>query len=784
MSELQRNKSLYGLLAEGEVAVPDYQRDYAQGRVEDKKVEDTRVRFVEDLVKASGEGEHVAHMGLVYGSGNRMFDGFVAVDGQQRLTTAFLFHLYLAKMCDDAAVLDALSRFGWHGRVYASEFLEFLLAEPMPGGSVERISSWIHGSPRYFSIWERDPTVRGMVVMLDEIHRQLAPENKTSLAGRLMELKSEKCRVVFDYLRLEDGTDELQYLKMNSRGRDLTTYELFKQKFQSESRLPESLIDKMDNRWLWFMDERASRNEVPVGAGSLAEPDLFYQNFINELTLWMAIKHDEAYPSLIDDIVGSKLKGNRTDTGFVPFNAYAVLQHNPAEFERTFDWVVDNYDVLSAIVDGFCYAGQHARTDHIFLDPSWPVRYWFAAILRFAELTDYARVDGSLFKRWWRPIHNLTSNSNPGSENYPQLIRSMESLDLDMLRFLTDHLEPLPAFNGEQWREEVYKAHCICRDEAFTDEFTRQEHRRRFQGRIRLLLPDDECRCLNIDRFRLFAAGFDRLVSDRYDDKASDFDFVKALISFDFHTEGYVRPHQVKLKFQNGHMRDGWVAVRLKRMLMRYVECGSPANVPAFLSECVNDWRREIRSKSYMERYELSWIGYFYEQEALCREAYLDSDYGRLMNKNKGQLCNSVWLYKKTNSNDGDLLLSNRRHEVIGRLINPDMARSETDLGYEIVLDLPAYPGLVAGFTPWRIWVGVRKTDSRFRVPCINRAKGYASSDNYAVWRWFPEDETQCFYEAEQEPLGTYLDRLKERFDAFCREFIVDISAPSGGIEG
>ena len=49
MSKIESDKTLYKLLSEP-LLVPDYQRDYAQGRVNDLKILDTRVNFVADII--------------------------------------------------------------------------------------------------------------------------------------------------------------------------------------------------------------------------------------------------------------------------------------------------------------------------------------------------------------------------------------------------------------------------------------------------------------------------------------------------------------------------------------------------------------------------------------------------------------------------------------------------------------------------------------------------------------------------------------------------------------
>ena len=71
MSKIESDKTLYKLLSEP-LLVPDYQRDYAQGRVNDLKILDTRVNFVADIIAAATNQEHI-HLGLVFGSDNNRF---------------------------------------------------------------------------------------------------------------------------------------------------------------------------------------------------------------------------------------------------------------------------------------------------------------------------------------------------------------------------------------------------------------------------------------------------------------------------------------------------------------------------------------------------------------------------------------------------------------------------------------------------------------------------------------------------------------------------------------
>lgn len=184
MSIIVRDKTFYQLLSEL-LLVPDYQRDYAQGRINDKKIEDMRKQFVKDILAAS-VNEKQTHLGLVFGSNNNGLKGFVAVDGQQRLTTCYLFHLYLSKRLgknSNSELSTRLSNFVWHGRLYASEFTEFLVNTiwEVPTEMHPPLSKIFKQSVDYFVIWEKDPTVNNMLVILDEIHLLMWQLNEDSL---------------------------------------------------------------------------------------------------------------------------------------------------------------------------------------------------------------------------------------------------------------------------------------------------------------------------------------------------------------------------------------------------------------------------------------------------------------------------------------------------------------------------------------------------------------------------------------------------------------------------
>ena len=76
------------------IEIPIIQRDYAQGRLS-KDVSRIRKQFINSLYNAiTGKSEPIK-LDFVYGNVTNSI--LIPLDGQQRLTTLFLLHWYIAK---------------------------------------------------------------------------------------------------------------------------------------------------------------------------------------------------------------------------------------------------------------------------------------------------------------------------------------------------------------------------------------------------------------------------------------------------------------------------------------------------------------------------------------------------------------------------------------------------------------------------------------------------------------------------------------------------------------
>ena len=78
--------------------------------------------------------------------------------------------------------------------------------------------------------WEDEPTIKSMLNVLDHMHEKLAQMDHASTLARLTD--RQKPAIAFHVLDLSDmGLDEDIYIHMNSRGKPLTDFEIFKARF-------------------------------------------------------------------------------------------------------------------------------------------------------------------------------------------------------------------------------------------------------------------------------------------------------------------------------------------------------------------------------------------------------------------------------------------------------------------------------------------------------------------------------------------------------------------------
>ncbi|QTR48274.1 DUF262 domain-containing protein [Thiothrix litoralis] len=208
------------------ITIPMIQRDYAQGR---KSAAEGNIRreLLSDVDKNINTG---LHLDFIYGSVDEKLLIFTPLDGQQRLTTLFLLHWYVAARNNylNDNEKNRLTKFRYETRISSTDFIAALVDSigsiTVENTSKKNLSEKIKDCTWFFSSWEHDPTVSAMLVILDAIHEKFC--------GKIDSLVNIN-KLTFDFINLDDFklTDDL-YIKMNARGVPLTPFENFKSKFE------------------------------------------------------------------------------------------------------------------------------------------------------------------------------------------------------------------------------------------------------------------------------------------------------------------------------------------------------------------------------------------------------------------------------------------------------------------------------------------------------------------------------------------------------------------------
>ena len=262
--------TFWRLVEEFKIIVPIIQRDYAQGRKDDLKIEQIRKTFIQHLLEKINQNSHKSDLDFVYGS--VVDEQLKLLDGQQRLTTLFLLHWYLAWKSDvilDKTIQEKLLRFSYETRTSSRDFIKSLI-EQAPNlkciwdhDHTKKLSERIENEAWYFSIWKKDPTVQSILEMLDEIDLQFRAKEQDSQpynAAQMWDNLVTHQVLTFYFLRMDDFalTDEL-YIKMNARGVQLTEFENFKAWLQGytedeiDAQVRKDFFSKLDREWTDFL---------------------------------------------------------------------------------------------------------------------------------------------------------------------------------------------------------------------------------------------------------------------------------------------------------------------------------------------------------------------------------------------------------------------------------------------------------------------------------------------------------------------------------------------------
>ena len=527
------------------VRIPIIQRDYAQGR---SSAHEVRKAFLKALLSyLQAEGTH--DLDFVYGAVSESQD-FLLLDGQQRLTTLFLLHWYLAQISDspEARVAyyhcmltsEGQVRFSYETRPSAKDFCQALLAETrerrLELKREDTLSDLIKEQPWYFLSWDRDPSITAMLTMLDDIHKVFYMERD----GLVKLLDQDNPRLSFQFLDLKGFglTDDL-YIKMNARGKSLTSIETFKANLEQylrhelhDEQRAKTFADKMDGQWadlMWCYRD----TQYPEHASD-RQWERIFQNLLS-------------YGYALSEGVGPNRELSRLHRDFLSFNAYKELG---CINEKSLDFITSVLDVLYNGEDKIHeWLGEEFRV-YFSAEPYWDslienkqetdnarkqdwtynarlIFYaYIAYLIKFQPQRDNP-VDVQALGEWMRVVHNLYRRENLQIDDEQDYVRALRGL-----RGMIEQGQPIyqllgggyspDGVAGWQIAEEQSKAKLLLSDSAtWWPLISRAELHPYFLGQIGFLLDFSDNNACAFERYeglssKIFAGGYDKRPREGY----------------------------------------------------------------------------------------------------------------------------------------------------------------------------------------------------------------------------------------------------------------------------
>lgn len=486
----------------GQVRIPTIQRDYAQGRKEQQIVRDDFIKALHGALCLSADDPALPlDLDFVYGS--VVDNAFQPLDGQQRLTTLFLMHWYLAwtdGRGDDFRsrfVENGRSRFSYKVRPTSGDFIDaFANYTPgIPAADVKQLpSELIKDRPWYFRNWRLDPTIRSALTMLDRMHEVF--RGTSGLYGRLTD--DERPAITFQLLDLErfNLSDDL-YIKMNARGKSLTPFETFKARFKrhlengfedvcadlrGSTPIVEFFSERIDNRWSEFFWRSRDRNTATFDAAAM--------NLLR--TVIMVTRAPTA------DVAAMDLADLRSSTHPSSYTLFLDRGWLDREMVAALVTLLERWSAGPDPLRCYLPDVRHFDERDIWEKIVRSASLTFQEVVQFAGYVQYlvharGEIDSAAFGAWMRVVYNLAANTD---YNRPDdLQRSLSGLwelrpgmDSIIQHLAGLHGDVAGFFRPDLVAEERIKAHLITLGDGWPERISRAEGHDYFRGQIGFLL--------------------------------------------------------------------------------------------------------------------------------------------------------------------------------------------------------------------------------------------------------------------------------------------------------
>ena len=467
--------SFYELLDEYAIEIPIIQRDYVQGR-DDEQVKDALDGLLADMFNALVAGKDTLDLNFIYGKVEKNL--FIPFDGQQRLTTLFLLHLYAFSGSSDVGTLN---RFTYTTRQSTKSFLEYLLIFAKDNcfkDISEQLSKIIIDKHWFNYEWLNDPTVDSVLKVMDKIQTKFDKFPEASNLPNLLKMK-ENCVIRFNFLSesIVDFSEDF-YIKLNARGKQLTDFEYFKSEVEEYIKSDKTLIDKFENniddKWaIWFWNQNGKEDGFDDRQMAFFHYFLLCKRALR-LGSWDDVLREKKtyfrirdYYKIIDDYGDEIIDGR-------------AITEDIKQLSKVFDTIIAHKDTF------YDWSKNGAINSEAAF---WEIALFYA---RCIFCSGNSRDLAENHTKWYRIIRNIIRNTETNANNILNILLSIVSLskhcDNILVSFANDEVGKLIGMEERIVAEEKRKAKLILSSDDWRDAILQAEEHPYFKGRIAFLL--------------------------------------------------------------------------------------------------------------------------------------------------------------------------------------------------------------------------------------------------------------------------------------------------------
>lgn len=379
----------------------------------------------------------------------------------------------------------------------------------MPNEFDKPIKETIKNQPWFFTAWKNDPTISSMLTMLNAIQEKVSSFDLTNIWASLT---SDQPTIVFHLLSMEKlGLPDDLYIKMNSRGKELTDFEYFKSQFSDILTSEQSMEfnNKIDQSWsdlFWnlYNDEDKVTETWQIDIAKFVDNGflrffrfvtdmLIFKNIIDiELTTDDFIQYREIYKDKDNvEFLFSSLNELFSNSLIAPnfFNDHFYSDENDFNENkvRLFFQNVKN-DLFKKCADNY---DTNLRTNPFSIGEQL---IFYACILHVVNKS----VD---FNSRLRIVRNLISNSDDTvrKENMSSLLKTVSEI------ILNNHIDTDSKFNKKQIDEEITKQSFIKYNYTLKETIYKLEDHHLLQGCLAIFKLDKDLQVYSEEFLNVFS---------------------------------------------------------------------------------------------------------------------------------------------------------------------------------------------------------------------------------------------------------------------------------------